>query len=167
MYLYRRFWYNTVRGRLGVRAWDSSWILFLPFGKLFPTPIYNITPTRFNVHVDPVAGISAPTVSSADMAKLEKHFMSHRFTCSAENCIKRFPVCMLILTICNIPSIHNFPGFMTLFKWSRFSCSGFSLESLNGFMFGVDATKSLILTVACIERVITVEEAVRIGSNLF
>ena len=27
-------------------------------------------------------------------------------------------------------------------------------------MFGVDATKSLILTLACIERVITVEEAV-------
>ena len=30
-------------------------------------------------------------------------------------------------------------------------------------MFGVDATKSLILTLACIERVITVEEAVRIA----
>lgn len=44
-------------------------------------------------------------------------------------------------------------------------CSGFSLEALNGFMFGVDATKSLILTLACIERVITVEEAVRISSN--
>ena len=29
-------------------------------------------------------------------------------------------------------------------------------------MFGVDAAKSLILTLACIERVITVEEAVRI-----
>ena len=34
------------------------------------------------------------------------------------------------------------------------------MEALNGFMFGVDATKSLILTLACIERVITVEEAV-------
>merc|ERR1712013_763355 len=53
---------------------------------------------RFDVHLDPVAGISAPTVSPADIAKLEKHFMSH------------------------------------------------SLEALNGFMFGVDATKSLILT---------------------
>ena len=41
-------------------------------------------------------------------------------------------------------------------------CSGFSLEALHGFMFGVDAAKSLILTLACIERVITVEEAVRI-----
>ena len=40
-------------------------------------------------------------------------------------------------------------------------CSGFSLEALHGFMFGVDAAKSLILTLACIERVITVEEAVR------
>jgi ATP synthase F1 complex assembly factor 2 len=70
---------------------------------------------RFNVHLDPVAGISAPTVSPADMAKLEKHFMSH------------------------------------------------SLEALNGFMFGVDATKSLILTLACIERVINVEEAVRLA----
>ena len=36
-----------------------------------------------------------------------------------------------------------------------------SLEALNGFMFGVDATKSLILTLACIERVITVDEAVK------
>ena len=33
---------------------------------------------RFDVHLDPVAGISAPTVSPADIAKLEKHFMSHR-----------------------------------------------------------------------------------------
>jgi len=70
---------------------------------------------RFDVHLDPVAGISAPTVSPADMAKLEKHFMSH------------------------------------------------SLEALNGFMFGVDATKSLILTLACIERVITVDEAVKLA----
>lgn len=70
---------------------------------------------RFDVHLDPVAGISAPTVSPADIAKLEKHFMSH------------------------------------------------SLEALNGFMFGVDATKSLILTLACIERVITVDEAVKLA----
>merc|ERR1712156_842127 len=32
---------------------------------------------RFDVHLDPVAGISAPTVSPTDVAKLEKHFMSH------------------------------------------------------------------------------------------
>merc|ERR1712083_367779 len=87
---------------------------------------------RFDVHLDPVAGISAPTVSPADIAKLEKHFMSHRCFTPPK---------------CRIPPISL--------------CS--SLEALNGFMFGVDATKSLILTLACIERVITVEEAVRLA----
>ena len=87
---------------------------------------------RFDVHLDPVAGISAPTVSRADIAKLEKHFMSHR-------CFLLYP------PKCRIPQISL--------------CS--SLEALNGFMFGVDATKSLILTLACIERVITVDEAVK------
>ena len=85
---------------------------------------------RFDVHLDPVAGISAPTVSPTDMAKLEKHFMSHR--------------CFTPIK-CRIPQTSP--------------CS--SLEALNGFMFGVDATKSLILTLACIERVITVDEAVK------
>ena len=85
---------------------------------------------RFDVHLDPVAGISAPTVSPAYIAKLEKHFMSHRCFTPPK---------------CRIPQI--------------FLCS--SLEALNGFMFGVDATKSLILTLACIERVITVDEAVK------
>ena len=85
---------------------------------------------RFDVHLDPVAGISAPTVSPADFAKLEKHFMSHRCFTPQK---------------CSIPQISL--------------CS--SLEALNGFMFGVDATKSLILTLACIERVITVDEAVK------
>ena len=85
---------------------------------------------RFDVHLDPVAGISAPTVSPADIAKLEKHFMSHRYFTPQK---------------CRIPQISLCP----------------SLEALNGFMFGVDATKSLILTLACIERVITVDEAVK------
>ena len=94
--------------------------------------------TRFNVLLDPVAGISAPSVSPADMTKLEKHFMSHRYI------HLKVPFCSCLNGVC-----------------FQDSCSGFSLEALNGFMFGVDATKSLILTLACIERVITVEEAVR------
>ena len=69
-------------------------------------------------------------MSPADIAKLEKHFMSHRYFTPQK---------------CRIPQISLCP----------------SLEALNGFMFGVDATKSLILTLACIERVITVDEAVK------
>ena len=37
------------------------------------------------------------------------------------------------------------------------------MEALQGFAFGADALKSLILTVACVERRLTVSEAVRLA----
>jgi len=67
---------------------------------------------RFQISLSPVVGISAPCLSPADRAKLERHLSSH------------------------------------------------SLQALHGIQFGVDATKSLILTLATMERRITVEEAV-------
>jgi len=70
---------------------------------------------KFNVSLEPVLGINAPTVSPRDFAVMEKYFMS------------------------------------------------FSLEALHGIMFGVDATKSMILTLACMERRLTVEEAVKLA----
>ena len=39
----------------------------------------------------------------------------------------------------------------------------YNMEALQGFAFGVDALKSLILTVACVERRLTVSEAVRLA----
>jgi len=70
---------------------------------------------RFNVNIEPVVGISSPSMSSNDFSLLHKHFMS------------------------------------------------FSLQALHGIMFGVDATKSIILTMACMERKITVDEAVKLA----
>jgi chaperone required for assembly of F1-ATPase len=38
----------------------------------------------------------------------------------------------------------------------------YNFNSLNGFTFGVDSSKSIILTTAAVERQISVEEAVRL-----
>ena len=98
------------------------------------------------------------------MAKLEKHFMSHRYV-QLKNCYRGiFCILRLIFAIFYLPPFAICPFYNIVFKNGlgfEDLCCGFSLEALNGFMFGVDATKSLILTLACIERVITVEEAVR------
>lgn len=79
------------------------------------SPIIRWFRERFQVPLEPVVGISAPTLSPENFKKLEKHFMSY------------------------------------------------SMEALHGFMFGVDATKSIILTLACMERRLTVEEAVKLA----